>query len=104
MSTQKQQQRNKDHLVSWKKRQETVKSNEMPTGIFQKMMTNKQFKVIDPITEKIVGWMIYAAMMANIDYSLYDNVPSLSMCNNTPSFHLTLCPEMEYDQQVIEMN
>ena len=37
-------------------------------------------------------------------WSLYDNVPSLSMCNNTPSFHLTLCPEMEYDQQVIEMN
>ena len=46
----------------------------MPTGIFQKMMTNKQFKVIDPITEKIVGWMIYAAMMANIDYSQYDSL------------------------------
>ena len=33
-----------------------------------------------------------------------DNAPSLCLCDNVPSFHLTLYSEMEYDQQVIEWN
>ena len=37
-------------------------------------------------------------------WSLYDDAPSFSLCDNPPSFHLILCSEMEYDQQVIERN
>ena len=33
---------------------------------------------------------------------LCDDAPSFSLCDNPPTFHLTLCSEMEYDQQVIE--
>ena len=33
----------------------TFKSSKMPAGVVGKKMTNKQFKVIDPITEKVTG-------------------------------------------------
>ena len=45
------------------------KSSEIPARSLKKMMENKQFKVIDPITKKVQGWMIYSAKVANIDYS-----------------------------------
>ena len=47
----------------------TFKSSKMPAGAVRKMMTNKQFKVIDPITKKVTGGMTYSAKVANIDYS-----------------------------------
>ena len=37
-------------------------------------------------------------------WSLGEDTPSFSLCDNAPSFYLTLCPKMEYDQQVIERN
>ena len=37
-------------------------------------------------------------------WPLCDNASSFSLCDNPPSFHFTLCSEMEYDQQVIEGN
>ena len=40
----------------------------MLAGEVSKIMTNKQFKVIDLDTKKVAGWMTYEAKMANIDY------------------------------------
>ena len=40
----------------------------MPTGAVPTMMANKQFKVIDPKTKKVAGWMTYIAKVTTIDY------------------------------------
>ena len=47
----------------------SFKSSEMPAGAVGKMMANKQFKVLDPITKNVQGWMAYSAKAANIDCS-----------------------------------
>ena len=52
----------------------TFKSSEMLVGAVPKMTANKQFKVIDPITEKVIGWMTYTAKVTNIDYSQCDSL------------------------------
>ena len=51
-------------------------------------------------TEEAIDRMAHSSEL----WSFGDNAPFLSLCDNAPSFHLTLYSEMEYDQQVIERN
>ena len=57
----------------------------------------------DPVkTEEAIDRMTYSSEV----WSFCDNTPSFSLCDNAPSFqdNLTLRSELEYDQQVIEIN
>ena len=51
-------------------------------------------------TEETIDRMAHSSEV----WSLYANTPSLSLCDTSPFFHLTLCSEIEYYQQVIERN